>query len=189
MMMECTEALGVDVDAVDVTVQGDSHHPRVGIPCCEDVDVGGSTCAADSASSSNNSSVSVSSPSVVSAPLTPASPDASLVSLQLAALLAAEARGRPAVNPNYIEDIHKGYLVPGYRKQIVDWMLEVGAEFCVTDTTSFAGVQLFDRFLSRQQVRPSELQMLALACVFIASKVNDSGGLKLVNFPCPRGCV
>ena len=119
----------------------------------------------------------------------PKTADLDLLLSQLATMLATEASGRVAVSPSYIITVHKGYLVPSWRRQIVEWVFDVAEEFGLSPTCAFAAAQLLDRFLSRQQVRHSELQMLGLACIIIASKLHESCPLRMVRVArceCPR---
>lgn len=98
---------------------------------------------------------------------------------QLATMHAQEATGRTAVLPTYLTTLHDGCLQAGWRHQVVEWLFDVGAEFNLSRTCTFAAVQLLDRFLSVQAVRHGELQMLALACCVVASKVHDTTPIRM----------
>lgn len=80
-----------------------------------------------------------------------------------------------------MSSVHSGGLLPAWRAQIVAWMFDVSSEFGLSRTCTLAAVQLLDRFLSKQQVRHSELQMLALTCVVVASKVHDVAPVRMVR--------
>lgn len=189
-MMDCTEELPVDVagpqNEACAAESGACAASAASFAAlrCDELDLDVPTGASDALGYGAGVAPAAASPTSVAGPhsaLSRAASELQLVVSQLAAMFSAEAAGRPAIRPLYVEEVHRGQLLPAYRKQIVDWMFEVGSEFNLSRTATFAAVQLFDRFLSRQQVRPSELQMLALACVIVASKVNDTNALKMVR--------
>mgnify|MGYP000130760892 CR=1 FL=1 len=61
------------------------------------------------------------------------------------------------------------------RHQVAQWLLEVcESEECSPPCYPQA-IQLLDRFLSKQSVPTTQLQLLATTCLFIASKGNFFG--------------
>ncbi len=56
------------------------------------------------------------------------------------------------------------------RRIIVQWMIRVHKKLELSCDTIFLGVNVFDRMLKKQGFRPRELQVVAAASLFIASK-------------------
>lgn len=59
------------------------------------------------------------------------------------------------------------------RAILIDWMLEVHLKFRLLPETMFLAVNLIDRFLERVNVKKSHLQLVGMACLFIASKYEE----------------
>lgn len=59
------------------------------------------------------------------------------------------------------------------RAILIDWMLEVHLKFRLLPETMFLAVNLIDRFLERVDVKKSQLQLVGMACLFIASKYEE----------------
>lgn len=112
-----------------------------------------------------------------------ASPE--LLVAQLKTMVFQDRATRCGVLPTYLRDIHRGTILPGWRKQVVSWLLDVTTEFGLSLTTGHSAALLFDRFLSKRPVRNAELQMLGLTCIILASKLHDSTHLRLVSTPDP----
>jgi hypothetical protein len=108
-----------------------------------------------------------------------------LLVAQLKTMVFQDRTTRCGVMPTYLRDVHHGTILPGWRKQVVSWLLDVTTEFGLSSTTGHAAVLLLDRFLSKRPVRNSELQMLGLTCIILASKLHDSTHLRLVSTPDP----
>lgn len=58
---------------------------------------------------------------------------------------------------------------------MIDWMIEVLTNFKCEDQTFFLAVSLMDRYLQKSSVKHevSELHLLGVTCMFIASKYED----------------
>lgn len=58
------------------------------------------------------------------------------------------------------------------RTKVVNWLIELQETFELNHETLYLAVKLFDLFMDRTQnaVPPKELQLIASAAVFIASK-------------------
>lgn len=54
------------------------------------------------------------------------------------------------------------------RAIIVDWIIEVAIEYKLGSETCFLSVNYLDRFLSKKSVEKYNLQLVAVACIFIA---------------------
>jgi len=72
---------------------------------------------------------------------------------------------------NYFEaqkDLHAPF-----RKRLFDWIIQIHDKLNLRRETLFLSVNLFDRYLSKKQVKRENLQLLGSACLFIASKYHD----------------
>jgi hypothetical protein len=67
------------------------------------------------------------------------------------------------------------------RSRMIDWMIEVLTNFKCDDQTFFISVNLMDRYLkwTAQPLAVSELHILGVTCMFIASKFEDIYSLKM----------
>lgn len=60
------------------------------------------------------------------------------------------------------------------RAILVDWLVEVAEEYNLVPETLFLTVNYIDRFLSSNViVDPSKLQLVGVACMLIASKLEE----------------
>jgi len=59
------------------------------------------------------------------------------------------------------------------RAGLMDWMVEVASYLTISDVTLHLAVSLADRVLAVLELEEGELQLLALACVGLASKVEE----------------
>ena len=64
------------------------------------------------------------------------------------------------------------------RAVLINWLLEVSSMFSLKARTIFLCGNLLDRYLLSQQVNRSELQLLGVTCLYIASKFEDVTALK-----------
>lgn len=55
------------------------------------------------------------------------------------------------------------------RAILVDWMVEVAQEYMLQNETLYLAVSFIDRFLSLMPVVRSELQLLGVAAMYVAS--------------------
>lgn len=74
-------------------------------------------------------------------------------------------------DPNYIE--RQTSIKHKHRYTLVNWMVEMHQSFQLSNATLFLAVNLVDRFLSSQDVALKNLQLLASAAMFVASKYED----------------
>jgi Cyclin, N-terminal domain len=79
------------------------------------------------------------------------------------------------VSGNFLES-HKVSGV--YRAKMVDWMVEVLTAFKCADQTFFIAVSLMDRYFNAlaaqgQSLELSELHLVGVVCMFMASKYED----------------
>lgn len=59
------------------------------------------------------------------------------------------------------------------RSEVIDWMVDVHRSFKLRDNTLYSAVSLLDRFLSKRTVLRTQLQLVAVACLFISSKLEE----------------
>jgi hypothetical protein len=74
-------------------------------------------------------------------------------------------------------------ITPQMRTILVDWLIEVAEEYYLTPQTLFLTVSYIDRFLLKNKVARSSLQLLGVACMLIASYFTFP--CDLLSFPCP----
>jgi hypothetical protein len=83
------------------------------------------------------------------------------------------------VNASYIEENHQPHisykgLKPSMREVTVSWIVEVCLEHMCSQDTLHLAIKTLDRFLSSTvSFPPSKLQLLAVACLWVASKHED----------------
>ena len=97
----------------------------------------------------------------------------------LAALLASETMYLPECG-DYMHRVQRD-LVPQHRKIVTDWMLEVTEEQECSPQVFLSAVQYLDRVLATLPVQRTQLQLLASACLLLASKLHDPRPLSLLN--------
>jgi len=97
----------------------------------------------------------------------------------LAALLASETKYLPEVG-DYMHKIQRD-LVPSHRKIVTDWMLEVTEEQECSPQVFLSAVQYLDRVLACLPIKRTQLQLLASACLLLASKLHDPRPMSLLN--------
>ena len=75
----------------------------------------------------------------------------------------------------------KHKITPNLRARMVDWMIEVLTNFKCDDQTYFLAVSLMDRyFKGKPDMREtSDLHMVGVTCMFVASKYEDILPLKM----------
>lgn len=61
-----------------------------------------------------------------------------------------------------------------YRKIVVEWMVDVCEYFSLHATTTLAAIAYLDRLQPNEKYTRSEWQMLAICCILISSKYNES---------------
>lgn len=69
---------------------------------------------------------------------------------------------------------HKQPEVPSsYRALLVDWMVEIQESFELNHETLYLAVKMVDRFLSKEDLRRSQIQLLGATSLLIASKIDE----------------
>lgn len=75
------------------------------------------------------------------------------------------------------------FLDASMRRTVTSWLVEVAAEFGLHQETLFLGVALLDRFLSSSKGVPrTQLQLVAVACMLIASKHEEEMHPSVLDF-------
>ena len=67
------------------------------------------------------------------------------------------------------------------RAKMIDWMLEVLNAYKQEDQTFFLAVSIHDRYLkcAAKELVPTDLHLIGVTCMFIASKYEDYRPLKM----------
>ncbi len=78
------------------------------------------------------------------------------------------------INPQYM-DVQTSITHP-MRRILIEWMIEVLEDYMFCTETEFLAVRYLDRFLSVVQVDKSKLQLVGMACMLIASKMEEIRG-------------
>lgn len=74
--------------------------------------------------------------------------------------------------PDYMED--QPEITWEHRGTLIDWLLQVHAKFGLLQESLFLTVNLVDRFLGMRTISLSKLQLVGLACFFIATKYEET---------------
>jgi cyclin B len=85
-------------------------------------------------------------------------------------LLQDEAQSLP-VNVNYME--HQEDIDERMRAILIDWLVEVHKKYKLQPVTLFTTVSLVDRYLALTSVRRRRLQLVGVAAMLIAAKVEE----------------
>ncbi|EDV99863.1 GH12170 [Drosophila grimshawi] len=72
----------------------------------------------------------------------------------------------------YFKTVQKD-ITPPMRKIVAEWMMEVCAEEKCQEEVVLLALNYMDRFLSTKSVRKTHLQILAAACLLLASKLRE----------------
>ncbi|ODV62007.1 cyclin family protein [Ascoidea rubescens DSM 1968] len=81
---------------------------------------------------------------------------------------------------NYL--IWQSNLKPRMRSIIVDWLVEVHLRFRLLPETLFIGINLMDRFLSKEIIEVDKFQLLAISSLFISAKYQEICSPSIKNF-------
>ncbi|XP_067317409.1 cyclin-P [Anolis sagrei] len=65
-------------------------------------------------------------------------------------------------------------ITPEMRALVIDWLVQVHDYFCLSDETLYLTVYLMNAYMKAGKVRILSLQLLGIACLFVACKVEDS---------------
>ena len=104
----------------------------------------------------------------------------------LQTLLTSEGKYLPS-SGDYMRMVQRE-LLPQHRKIVTDWMLEVTEEQECSPQVFLSSVQYLDRVLSCLPVKRTQLQLLAAACLLLASKLHDPRPMSLLNLVVYTDC-
>ena len=79
---------------------------------------------------------------------------------------------------DYISQVQGANILAQHRKIVTDWMLEVCQDHC-SPQVFLSAVRYLDTVLAQMSVTTSQLQLLAAACLSLASKLSDPRPLSL----------
>lgn len=84
---------------------------------------------------------------------------------------------------NYVIDKSSSfYLRPSMRSILVDWLIEVHYKFQLLPETLYLSINLMDRYLSKNKVSLSKLQLVTITSLLIAAKFEEVNLPKLSNY-------
>lgn len=83
-------------------------------------------------------------------------------------------------NPAYMDAQKElGWSMRGV---LTDWLIQVHARFRFIPETLFLAVNILDRFLSARVVSVNKLQLVGVACLFVAAKAEEIFSPSMSNF-------
>lgn len=85
------------------------------------------------------------------------------------------------INPRYMEAI-QGDINENMRAILVDWLIEVHYQYNFKRKTLFQAIYILDLYLSKKTIERIKFQLLGIACLLIASKVNEIDYPRLGEF-------
>jgi len=80
--------------------------------------------------------------------------------------------GLTQVLPHYI-DTKQTHITEKMRSILIDWLVEVHMKFKLVPETLFLCINLTDRYLERQEVSRSKLQLVGVSCLLLATKYEE----------------
>jgi len=92
------------------------------------------------------------------------------VTEQLELALIVPGEDKEWLQPNWL---HGASVRAGSRAGILDWLVEVSTYLCLSDMTLHLAVSQFDLVLAQVEVESQDLQVLGLACLGLAAKVEE----------------
>jgi len=104
----------------------------------------------------------------------------------LANLLVSESHYAFKVS-DYMAQVQRSLAV-NHRKIVTDWMLEVCQESNLAPQVFLSSVTYLDTVLAQMSLPPSQLQLLASACLSLASKLSDPRPLSLYKLVVATDC-
>eukprot|EP01138_Halocafeteria_seosinensis_P001805 gb/GECG01001848.1/.p1 GENE.gb/GECG01001848.1/~~gb/GECG01001848.1/.p1 ORF type:complete len:342 (+),score=17.58 gb/GECG01001848.1/:1-1026(+) len=99
--------------------------------------------------------------------------DIELAIQMLQRLVETEGHGTCMPKADCLSSVQDNQLKPYWRKMVVDWMIDVVKGFNLNFETLCQATALLDRALSTIKIPRTLFQKLGLACIFVASKVNE----------------
>jgi len=83
--------------------------------------------------------------------------------------------------PNFLQKHNNINTI--YRIRIINWMLEIFSNYNSEPLSFYTSVSLFDKFLLKSEriINDYELQLIAMSCIFISSKIEDIIPLHIIH--------
>ncbi|XP_024167619.1 G2/mitotic-specific cyclin C13-1 isoform X2 [Rosa chinensis] len=94
-------------------------------------------------------------------------------------ILEVEVKNRPLCG--YMEKV-QNCISEHMREVLVDWLVEVAEEYKFVSDTLYLTVSYIDRYLSSHVISKNKLQLLGVACMFIASKYEEICPARIEEF-------
>lgn len=94
-------------------------------------------------------------------------------------------------SPNALLFQNNKDITPTMRCKLINWLLEVSLHFRLHRETFYLGIHYLDRFLSLNwDVSKSSLQLIGVACLYVAAKLEEIYPPKLKEFErvCDGSC-
>lgn len=85
------------------------------------------------------------------------------------------------IDPDYINTVQRE-VQPHMRAVLVDWMMAVHQEWKLLPETIYSAIQLVDRYLSRAPVTRRRMQLVGIACMMLACKIEEQHPPTLQDF-------
>ena len=76
------------------------------------------------------------------------------------------------IPPNYMAGLQHS-VTPRMRNILADWMIEVINRFEMCNETTFLAINILDKYLARVEVQQRDLQLIGVAAILTASKIED----------------
>lgn len=77
------------------------------------------------------------------------------------------------IDPNYVNNVQGGVLQRTWRRKVAEWLLEFVDEFGLPNDIVAVSVSYMDMYLSKRKTDKQQLQLLAMVCIFVASKFHE----------------
>lgn len=87
-------------------------------------------------------------------------------------LLLDEKNSKFKINKNYMKECQNSINVK-MRGILVDWLIEIHSQFNLKRKTLFQTIYIIDLYLSYKAIEKNQFQLLGVASLFIASKMNE----------------
>eukprot|EP00128_Syssomonas_multiformis_P014215 Colp12_sorted_trinity150504_noHs@29840 len=83
-------------------------------------------------------------------------------------ILAKQENHQP--NPNYLKKVQRDEFKESLRRDVLEWLYKLNKHFDYQSETFATAVNYFDRFLSQLRVKPTHVQLIAIASLLLSAK-------------------
>lgn len=77
------------------------------------------------------------------------------------------------VDPDYLKNVQKDEIKDVSRVMLIDWLIDVHRKFKLLPETLYCTVQTIDRYLAKVTIKKTQLQMLGVTALLIATKYEE----------------